>query len=46
MDFFQNHLGLYCPPEREVTTLFAKQVLGGEKLLIKQSELKRVMVVP
>jgi hypothetical protein len=35
MDFFENHLGLYTPPEREMTTLFAKQVLSGEKLLLK-----------
>ena len=37
MDFFQNHLGLYCPPEREFTAKFAKDVLSGDKCLLEQS---------
>ena len=46
MDFFQNHLELYCPPLREMTAKFAKQVLCGDKLLLEQSEVKRVVSVP
>ena len=46
MDFLQNHLGLYCPPLRSMTALFAQQVLAGEKNLLKQKQVKRVCSIP
>lgn len=39
-------MGLYCPPAREFTSKFAKDVLSGEKLLLEQSKVKRVVSIP
>ena len=46
MDFFINKCGRYCPPAREMTALFAKEVLEGTKLLLKFSQVKPIENVP
>lgn len=46
MDFFQNCLGLYCPPEREMTAKFCSKIMSGEKYLIQTKKLIVVKNVP
>ena len=46
MDFFVNKCGRYCPPAREMTALFAKEVLEGSKFLLKFSQVKPIENVP
>ena len=46
MDYFQNKCGMYCPPLRDMNKKFAADVLSGKKLLLKQSEVKRVANAP
>jgi len=46
MDYFENKCGMYCPPQRDMNKKFATDVLCGKKLLLSQSEVKRVSHAP
>jgi len=37
LDFFNNHMQRYTPPERYMTAAFGKDILSGRKKLLKKS---------
>ena len=45
-DFFANQCKKYCPSERDMTTDFARKVLGGQKLLLNLADVLWVEEVP
>ena len=45
-EFFYNAGGYYCPPKRDLTARFCKDVLQGKKKLLKLNEVKWVEFVP
>jgi hypothetical protein len=45
-EFFVNEMNYYCPPLREMTKGFIKQVLRDEKFLLELKQLKKVTGAP
>ena len=45
-EFLINAGGFYCPPSRDLTAKFCKDILSGNKKLLKSSQVKWIEFVP
>jgi hypothetical protein len=45
-DFFVNKAKKYCPPQRDLTSTFAKDILAGRKFLLDLDKVNWIEEVP